>query len=67
IRLLQDLGLRLGLRLDLLPGLPGLPGGAAPVGSGVPGTSGTGVPGPLERLQWAWWAARQILSMPAGR
>lgn len=67
IQLLQDLGLRLGLRLDLLPGLPGLPGGAAPVGSGVPGTSGTGVPGPLERLQWAWWAARQILSMPAGR
>ncbi|MDI6894210.1 MAG: signal peptide peptidase SppA [Bacillota bacterium] len=55
--LLQEMGLRFGGAFW---------GGAAPLAPAT-GAAGTAVPGPLQRLEWAWWAARQILTMPAGR
>jgi len=57
LELLEQLGLLGGLR-----------GTAAALSLAPPaGASGAAVPGPLERLQWAWWAARQILTLPVGR
>lgn len=56
LELLEQLGLLGGLR------------GPAALSLAPPaGASGAAVPGPLERLQWAWWAARQILTLPVGR
>lgn len=52
LKLLADLGLWFG---------GSLPGGL------LTGASDAAIPGPLQRLEWAWWAARQVLSLPAGR